>query len=213
MVRHTGLVVEYWFMLYAGNFRAGLLFIFLLLSTSTASLAAEVKTASVSAPELAGNSWLNVPAGTKLSLAARKGKVTVVHFWTFGCINCKRNLPAYNEWQKRFSARGVEIIGIHTPETEAEKDPANVAKKVKELGITYPVLIDESSNNWKLWQQRCWPTVYLVDRQGRVRYAWEGELEWQHAGGTAKMTQLIETLLAESWSIPLKPVAASGSLR
>lgn len=200
-------------MLCAGNYRAGLICILLGLGAPKASLAAENKMAAVPAPELAGNSWLNVPAATKLSLAARKGKVTVVHFWTFGCINCKRNLPAYNEWQKRFSARGVEIIGIHTPETEEEKDPANVAKKVKELGITYPVLIDENSNNWKLWQQRCWPTVYLVDKQGRVRYAWEGELEWQGAGGNAKMTQLIETLLAESWSIPLKSVAASGSLR
>ena len=141
--------------------------------------------------------WLNVPQDAKLSLSARKGKVTVVHFWTYGCVNCTRNLPFYNEWQKRFSARGLEIIGVHTPETEAERVSANVAKKVKEFGITYPVLIDTYSDNWKTWQQRWWPAIYLVDKRGIVRYAWEGELEYKGAGGNAKMTQLIEALLRE----------------
>ena len=83
----------------------------------------------VAAPELTGDSWLNVPKGTKLSLASRKGKVTIVHFWTFGCINCKRNLAAYDRWWKRFADKGVVVIGVHTPETAAERDPANVAKR------------------------------------------------------------------------------------
>jgi thiol-disulfide isomerase/thioredoxin len=89
-------------------------------------------------PELMGDSWLNLPKGSRLSLASRKGKVTIVHFWTFGCINCKRNLPAYERWWRRFADKGVVVIGIHTPETEAERDLANVAGKVRELGITYP---------------------------------------------------------------------------
>ncbi len=160
--------------------------------------AADTRSAGVPAPELAGNSWLNVPPGQRLSLASRQGKVTVVHFWTFGCVNCKRNLPFYAEWQKRFSGRGLEIIGVHTPETQEERDPAAVAKKVREYGITYPVLIDDTSANWRGWQQRCWPTVYLVDKRGIVRFAWEGELEYQGAGGNAKVTQLIEKLLNES---------------
>ena len=92
----------------------------------------------VVAPELTGDSWINLPKGSTLSLASRKGKVTIVHFWTFGCINCKRNLPAYDRWWNRLAGNGVVVIGIHTPETEAERDPANVAKKVKELGIAYP---------------------------------------------------------------------------
>ncbi len=153
---------------------------------------------TVPAPELRGTSWLNVTNGAMPSIGARKGKVTVVHFWTFGCINCKRNFPFYNDWKKRFAGRGVEIIGIHTPETDPERDPTNVAKKVKELGIAYPVLVDTDASNWKAWQQRCWPTVYLVDKQGRVRFAWEGELEYQGAGGNAKMLQLIEALLNEA---------------
>ncbi len=155
------------------------------------------QTTAVPAPELKGDAWLNVPQGRKITLASRKGKVTVVHFWTFGCINCKRNLPYYDQWRKQFAASGLEIIGIHTPETDEERDAANVSRNVKELGITYPVLIDQNSENWKAWQQRCWPTVYLVDKLGRVRFAWEGELEYQGAGGYAKVTQMIQGLLKE----------------
>jgi thiol-disulfide isomerase/thioredoxin len=153
--------------------------------------------ASVAAPELTGDAWLNVPEGSRLSLASRKGKVTILHFWTFDCINCKHNLPAYDRWEKRFAAKGVLVIGVHTPETAAERNPANVARKVKELGISYPVLVDSDHENWRRWQQRLWPTVYLIDKQGRVRYGWEGELEYQGAGGEAKMTGLIEALLKE----------------
>jgi thiol-disulfide isomerase/thioredoxin len=149
------------------------------------------------APELTGDSWLNLPKGSTLSLASRKGKVTIVHFWTFGCINCKRNLPAYDRWWKRFADKGVVVIGIHTPETEAERDPANAARKVKELGISYPVLLDSDHQNWNRWQQHIWPAIYLIDKQGRARYLWEGELEYQNAGGEAKMTQHILDLLRE----------------
>jgi peroxiredoxin len=151
--------------------------------------------AGSAAPELTGDAWLNLPKGSTLSLASRKGKVTIVHFWTFACINCKRNLAAYDRWWKRFAANGVVVIGIHTPETDPERDPANVAKKVKELGITYPVLLDSEHQNWNRWQQSIWPAIYLIDKQGRVRYLWEGELEYQNAGGEAKMTRLIVELL------------------
>ena len=152
---------------------------------------------AVAAPELTGDSWLNVPKGSTLSLASRKGKVTVLHFWTFGCINCKHNLPAYDRWQKRFTARGVVVIGIHSPETKEEKELANVAKKVKEYGITYPVLVDSDLQNWNRWQQRVWPAVCLIDKKGRVRYGWEGELGPSSSGIEAKFTQLIEALLRE----------------
>jgi len=153
--------------------------------------------ASPLAPELTGDSWLNLAKGSTLSLASRKGKVTIVHFWTFGCINCKRNLAAYERWWKRFADVGVVVIGIHTPETEAERDPANAARKVKELGISYPVLLDSDHQNWNRWQQHIWPAIYLIDKQGRARFLWEGELEYQHAGGEAKMTQHILDLLRE----------------
>jgi thiol-disulfide isomerase/thioredoxin len=149
------------------------------------------------APEPVGDSWLNLPQGTRLTFDSRKGKVTIVHFWTYGCINCRRNLPIYDRWQKRYAAEGVLVIGIHTPETDAESKAANVAKKVKDLGITYPVLVDSKRYNWNRWWHHVWPSIYLVDKQGLVKYVWEGELEYQGAGGEAKMTRFIETLLRE----------------
>lgn len=153
--------------------------------------------ASVPAPELTGKLWLNVPDGTRLSLSSRKGKVTILHFWTYGCINCRRNLPAYDRYYKRFASKGVLVIGVHSPETKAEADPANVDRKVKELGIAYPVLVDSDRQNWNRWQQRAWPAVCLIDKLGRVRYGWEGELEYRGAGGEAKIARLVEALLKE----------------
>jgi thiol-disulfide isomerase/thioredoxin len=151
----------------------------------------------VPAPELVGGPWLNTPDNKPIKLADRKGKVTIVEFWTFGCINCQRNLPAYARWHKKYADKGVAIIGVHTPETESEKVWDNVQKKVKELGITYPVLFDLKSENWKNWKQHFWPTVYLIDKKGRVRYGWEGELDWKGAGGEAKMAARIDLLLDE----------------
>jgi len=167
------------------------------LAATAADAASSPSPKGMPVPELVGDSWLNPPQGTRLTFASRKGKVTIVHFWTYGCINCRRNLPIYDRWQKRYAARGVMVIGIHTPETEAEGKPANVAKRVKELGITYPVLLDPKRANWSRWPQHIWPSIYLVDKKGLVKYVWEGELEYRGAGGEAKMTRLIETLLRE----------------
>ena len=100
------------------------------------------------------------------------------------------------------------IIGVHTPETKEERNADNVAKEVKRQGITYPVLIDpvgvtypvrpdQGGENWTRWHQAIWPAVYLIDKKGQVRYGWEGELDWQGAGGEAKMAQRIEELLKE----------------
>jgi thiol-disulfide isomerase/thioredoxin len=148
------------------------------------------------APKFDGRSedWLNTGA-QKLEL--NKGRVYVVEFWTFGCVNCQRNLPAYARWQKRFAKQELTIIGVHTPETDTERKVENVRKQVTKLGITYPVLLDQASVNWKRWQQQIWPAVYLVDKRGQVRYRWLGELEWENAGGEEKMAKCIEKLLAE----------------
>ena len=148
------------------------------------------------APLLAGEArdWLNTE-GKKLEL--EKGRVYVVEFWTFGCINCQRNLPSYARWQKRFAGKNVTIIGIHTPETDSEKKRENVVQQVKKLDITYPVLLDQEGTNWMRWRQQLWPTVYLVDKHRNARYRWLGELDWQHAGGEEKMAACIEQLLRE----------------
>lgn len=116
-------------------------------------------------------------------------------------MNCHRNLPSYGRWQKQFEKKGLVIIGVHTPEGKEERVPGNVARKVKELGIRYPVLLDPDGKTWRRWGQQYWPTVYLIDKQGRVRYRWVGELEYQEAGGEATMAELIESLLHEKQGV------------
>lgn len=159
--------------------------------------AAAQKALNQPAPELVGASWLNTSRNAPVTLASRKGKVTIVHFWTFGCINCKHNLPSYSRWQNQFGKRDVAILGVHTPEFDYERRPENVARFLRDENITYPVLLDAGGENWSRWRQRYWPTVYLIDRRGRIRYVWEGELEYDRAGGEAKMARLVDALLQE----------------
>ena len=165
---------------------------------TTASRAQNPATLNMAAPELSGGPWLNTPDNKPLTLAARRGKVTIVQFWTFGCSNCRANLPAYARLQKKFEKQGVTIIGVHTPEFDHERDPKNVARRVKELGITYPILLDAKNENWQRWKQQYWPTIYLIDKAGRVRHRWIGELNYKNAGGEATVTRLVENLLKEA---------------
>lgn len=163
------------------------------------AVAQDVKqVASQSAPELTGGPWLNTRNGQPISLASRKGKVTVVEFWTFGCSNCRANLPAYAKWHRQFKNKGVEVIGVHTPEFDSERNVENVKSQIKKLGINYPVLLDNQNKNWRNWNQRYWPTVYVVDKAGKIRAKWEGELDYDNSGGTARLTAQIEKLLAEN---------------
>lgn len=147
------------------------------------------------APSFFGKTWLNTP--TPLSMEGLRGKVVIVHFWTFGCINCKHNLPAYEHWRKQFPDDQVAIIGIHTPEFEHEAVKSNVEKKIRELGVSFPVLLDPDQANWRRWKQQYWPAVYLVDRTGRIRYRWEGELNYGGLEGERRMAGLVQQLLDE----------------
>ncbi|MDX1978972.1 MAG: hypothetical protein SFV51_01790 [Bryobacteraceae bacterium] len=94
--------------------------------------------------------------------------------------------------------KGVAVVGIHTPEFDHEAQPANVARRVKEFGIAYPVLPDPDQLNCRRWKQQFWPAVYLVDRKGMIRYRWDGEMNFSNLDGERKMTKLIEQLLQES---------------
>ena len=165
---------------------------------------AATESAAKTAPELVGGPWLNTTAGQPISLASRKGKVTVVEFWTFGCSNCRANLPTYAKWHDQFKNQGVEVIGVHTPEFDSERNVENVRAQIKKLGIEYPVLLDNQSANWRKWNQKYWPTVYIVDKAGRIRAQWEGELDYNGASGSAKMTAQIEKLLAEKTPVAAK---------
>jgi peroxiredoxin len=157
---------------------------------------ARIKRIAAQAPELTGiDQWLNSGPG---SLAELRGKVVVLHFFAFGCINCIHNYPHYKSWQQHFARRDVEIVGVHTPETDAERQLEGLKAKLVEDGLTFPVAVDSQNQTWNAWGNHIWPAVYLIDKQGRVRYWWYGELEWNGAGGEAFLRGKIEELLGES---------------
>ncbi len=152
--------------------------------------------AKFKAPEfIDSGEWLN--SEKPLTLESLAGKVVVVHFYAFGCINCIRNFPTYLDWQERFRGKDVVIIGIHTPETAAEQDSGNVKDKAGEAKFQFPVLIDKTKANWDAWGNSMWPSVYLIDKRGYLRHFWPGELKWQGATGDVWMRERIEDLLSE----------------
>ena len=141
-------------------------------------------------PSLSGaESWLNSPPLTTDQL---KGKVVLVDFWTYSCINCLRTLPYIRAWAEKYGDRGLVIIGVHTPEFAFEKDPANVKKAVGNLGIKYPVALDSSYTIWNAFNNDSWPAHYLIDANGKIREHHFGE------GNYAETEQSIQTLLNEA---------------
>lgn len=153
--------------------------------------------AASKAPDFVGSDWINVVDGKAPSLATRGGKVTVVHFWTFACINCRNNLDAYARLQAKFEKRDVLVVGIHTPELARERSRGNVEDAVKNLKITWPTLLDPEYKNWDRWKVDVWPTLFIVDKRGEIRFSWQGELGWRGADGEAQATKEIEKLLQE----------------
>ncbi len=156
---------------------------------------AQVRNVAARAPEFIGvSTWLG---SAPVSLAQLRGKVVVVHFYTFGCVNCIRNLPHYNQWHERFGGSDFAVIGIHRPETDGERDIEKVRRKAAEAGLKYPVAVDNEGRNWDTWANRVWPSVYLIGKDGFVRYWWYGELNWQGIQGEQWMRARIAELLAE----------------
>lgn len=107
------------------------------------------------------------------------------------------NYPVYREWQEAFAGKDVVIIGIHTPESKGEADIAAVERKSKEAGFKFVTAIDNDSATWRAWGNRYWPSVYLIDRKGKGRARWDGELRYQGATGDVQMKARIESLLRE----------------
>ncbi|HEK1690998.1 TPA: thioredoxin family protein [Pseudomonas putida] len=124
-------------------------------------------------PPLSGASeWLNSPA---LDATQLKGKVVLVDFWTWDCINCQRSLPHVNDWARRYADQGLVVVGVHTPEYDYEHDVSQLKRKVASLGIAYPVAVDNDYRLWNAWGNQFWPAHYFVDRQGQVRHVHFGE--------------------------------------
>jgi cytochrome c biogenesis protein CcdA/thiol-disulfide isomerase/thioredoxin len=157
---------------------------------SSAQQAAQIQLGNEgSLPSLDGAvAWLNSPPLTRESL---KGKVVVVDFWTYSCINCLRAIPYVEAWSEKYKNDGLVVIGVHTPEFAFEKDQANVSKAVQDLKITYPVAIDSNYAIWKAFNNQYWPAHYFIDAQGTIRYHHFGEGEYD------KSEEVIQQLLKE----------------
>ncbi len=128
---------------------------------------------SVKAPELEGiKAWIN---SKPLTIEELKGKVVLVDFWSYTCINCLRTIPYLKAWHDKYSKDGLVIIGVHSPEFSFEKDVENVKKAVKELGIEYAVAVDSDMKTWDTYANRYWPAKYIINRDGYVAYLHFGE--------------------------------------
>jgi cytochrome c biogenesis protein CcdA/thiol-disulfide isomerase/thioredoxin len=122
------------------------------------------------APDFAGISdWINTPGGKPLTIAGLRGKVVLIDFWTYSCINCLRTLPHLRAWYSAYHKDGLDIVGVHTPEFAFEHVPSNVEDAVKRFHVTWPVAIDNDYGTWNAWSNQYWPADYLVDQQGNVR--------------------------------------------
>ncbi|MEO5948987.1 MAG: cytochrome c biogenesis protein CcdA, partial [Candidatus Saccharimonas sp.] len=145
---------------------------------------------SYTAPELSGIvDWINTDP---LTIAKLKGKVVLIDFWTYSCINCQRTQPYLNKWYDTYEKDGFVIIGVHAPEFAFEKVPANVSKAVKDENIKYPVALDNDFSTWNGYKNQFWPAKYLIDKDGQVRYTKFGE------GDYDKTEEAIQTLLKET---------------
>jgi thiol-disulfide isomerase/thioredoxin len=141
-------------------------------------------------PSFAGASeWLNSPA---LTPAALRGKVVVVQFWTYTCINWLRTLPYVRAWADKYKNQGLVVIGVHTPEFEFEKNMDNVRRATKDMRVDYPVAVDSGYAVWRAFRNQYWPALYIVDAQGRIRHHHFGEGEYEQS------EMIIRQLLAEA---------------
>ncbi|HEX3318605.1 MAG TPA: cytochrome c biogenesis protein DipZ [Solirubrobacteraceae bacterium] len=144
------------------------------------------------APDFTGTQrWFNTPGGRPLSLSALRGRVVLVDFWTYTCIDCLRTFPELRSLDAHYRRDGLTIVGVHTPEFAFEKNPANVAEAIAVNHLRYPVVQDNDYGTWQAYGNEYWPAQYLIDAQGNVRYVHFGE------GGAAATEDAIRSLLAE----------------
>jgi thiol-disulfide isomerase/thioredoxin len=146
-----------------------------------------VEKGKVRAPEI-GRLWLNSPP---LSFRQLRGRVVLVDFWDYTCVNCIRTLPYVQAWHERYGSKGLTVIGVHTPEFTFAQYESNVERGIREFGLTYPVVVDSDREIWKAFANRYWPTKYLLDKEGYLRYAHFGE------GAYRECEEAIRELLRE----------------
>jgi thiol-disulfide isomerase/thioredoxin len=166
------------------------------------------------APGFTGiDGWLNSPP---LTLADLRGKVVLIDFWTFSCVNCVRTLPHLKVLYDAYRQDGFVIVGVHSPEFDFEKVPANVAAAVQRLGITWPVAIDSEMATWSAYRNQFWPAEYLLDQQGRVAYTSVGEGDYaQTDAAVAQLLKVRTAALPSSTPVPSNTTSElyAGSVR
>jgi thiol-disulfide isomerase/thioredoxin len=140
------------------------------------------------APEFAAGTWIN---SDPLTLSGLRGRVVVVEFWTFACYNCRNTLPYVKRWDERYRDKGLTVVGVHSPELEEERAIENVRRETSSLGIDYPVVTDNDYATWKAYKVEAWPTIFVLDKQGRIRWSHVGEGEYEET------ERVIQKLLAE----------------
>ncbi|MGH9352951.1 MAG: redoxin family protein [Terriglobia bacterium] len=154
----------------------------------------------IHAPEV-GRHWINSPG---LTLASLRGHVALVDFWDYTCVNCLRTLPYLKEWDRRYRSTGLTVVGVHAPEFHFARAAGYVERAVKEMGIEYPIVLDNDYQIWQAYSNRCWPAKYLIDAKGYLRYYHFGE------GGYRETEEAIQKLLREiDPSLGLPPLMES----
>jgi thiol-disulfide isomerase/thioredoxin len=141
------------------------------------------------APELVGDTWINTPSA--LRLANLRGKVVLLDMWTFDCINCQHVIPSLRDWHEKYASAGLVVIGNHFPEFSRERSLDNLKQAVVDLKVPYAVVQDNDGINWQAYNNLYWPTLYLIDKQGHIRYVQIGE------GNYAETESAIQALLDE----------------
>lgn len=141
-------------------------------------------------PELShANAWLNSPP---LSTASLRSKVVLIDFWALGCINCRHALPHVQAWAEKYKAEGLVVIGVHSPEFAAERDVGNVTRAAHDMGLSFPIAIDNDFSIWRAFSNQYWPAHYFVDTRGRIRYHHYGEGDYEES------ERVIQQLLEEA---------------
>ena len=169
----------------------------------TAMAAIMIATACVSfkAPEITGiRAWIN---GGPLTIEELRGKVVLIDFWTYTCVNCIRTFPYLKQWHAKYADNGLVIIGIHSPEFEFEKDYSNVLQATRTNGITWPVAQDNDFETWSNFSNRVWPAKYLIDKDGVIRYAHLGEGAYEET--EKQIRNLLEDAGASLLDSPFDP--------
>jgi thiol-disulfide isomerase/thioredoxin len=146
---------------------------------------------SAAGPELADGEWIN---SEPLKLKDLRGRVVLIEFWTFGCINCRNTLPFVKNWADRYREKGLTVIGVHSPEFDEERNVEHLRREITSLSIRYPVVTDNDYQTFNAYKVEAWPTLFLLDKQGRIRWKRVGEGDYDEA------ERLIQVLLSEKES-------------